>query len=408
MLKAADARLLLNSTLPFVLRRMNPAQIAQVQRVLDAAVINPAVKKEADDIYRKSVKAQSGQIVIRDPDIVRRSDRIIEKGMIHITESDKRVRLNLDSLLEPFALKPVTDNPDEAAFLARVNSVLVSRGVWLRLDQKLVRDPSDYGHWISDPRTFRAWLSLGPDGEEIPTNDGQLTREALLATKVLAAGYFEHVHQGSVQKTLEKQIDRLRDNIETGARQHEMLRKTRLNTDHRVVIISDALGGADFPKDSIWDLPRKFVLKARELNVGGNVKISCTYLVGAAILTRNAAELIAEYIGDTSKGAERAVTVLEIADAAGDIAEIGLAVTGVPAAVRAGIRIAGKGAARKAAVDAAHKRMVQNQIIDKHMAPHPAFAADMKQVSYVEMPPGTVNRSTSGASPGVLTPKGYR
>ena len=55
-LGAADARvLLINSGLPFAVSNMTPAQLDQVQTVLDAAVVNPSVRKEYEDLMRKSV-----------------------------------------------------------------------------------------------------------------------------------------------------------------------------------------------------------------------------------------------------------------------------------------------------------------------------------------------------------------
>ena len=59
-LKAADARTLLKASLPFVLEHMTDEQVQQMQRVLDAAVVNPDVQKEAEDLYRRSIVAQSG------------------------------------------------------------------------------------------------------------------------------------------------------------------------------------------------------------------------------------------------------------------------------------------------------------------------------------------------------------
>ena len=42
-LKAADAKTLLQRQLPYVLSVLTPAQLAQVQRVLDAEVVNPEI-----------------------------------------------------------------------------------------------------------------------------------------------------------------------------------------------------------------------------------------------------------------------------------------------------------------------------------------------------------------------------
>src|SRR5205814_9362721 len=103
---------------------------------------NQAVQKEVDDLNRKSVVAQSGALVNRDPDMVRRAQRA-EDGMIRIKEADKHVRLDFHKLLAPDAFKPTTDNPDEAAYLIDVRETLAKQGVWLRFDLKLVQDPQD-------------------------------------------------------------------------------------------------------------------------------------------------------------------------------------------------------------------------------------------------------------------------
>ncbi len=66
-----------------------------------------------------------------------------------------------------------------------------------------------------------------------------------------------------------------------------------------------------------------------ELNTGGNVMKSPPFLVVAAIATRNNANLLAEYADDSVNGAGRAITVLKVAKTAGEVAEVGLAVTGV-------------------------------------------------------------------------------
>ena len=76
-LKAADARTLLQKHLPYVLHVLTPAQLAQVQRVLDAEVVNPEIAKQANEVYRKSVTAQSGNLVVRDERTVHRAYRIM-------------------------------------------------------------------------------------------------------------------------------------------------------------------------------------------------------------------------------------------------------------------------------------------------------------------------------------------
>src|SRR5262249_15377606 len=155
-LHAADAGFLLNSTLPYVLRKMTPAQVQQVQRIMDAAVINPGIQKEADDLYRRSILGRVGNQFYRDQEIVRRSDRVRGR-LIAVTEVDKRIRLNVDALLEPGALNPVTDNPDEAEYLEKIKATLDRRGVWLRIGQPWVRRPDDPSSVMISPQVFQVW-----------------------------------------------------------------------------------------------------------------------------------------------------------------------------------------------------------------------------------------------------------
>jgi len=332
-LKAADARTLLHASLPFVLAHMTDEQVQKMQRVLDAAVVNPDVRKEAEGLYRRSIVAQSGSLIIRDPKMVRRAFRAME-SFIPVTEADTRIRLDFKALLTSEALQATTDNPDEARYLEMVRQTLATRGIWLRFSPKLVPDPEEPSHRVVDQQTFTVWLSLGPDGDTIPIESGRLTRNALLSTTRLGAGYYRHVHQGGIQSALEKETRRLLDQIEIGLRHHNRLDKIRDEAFFGVAKISDFLGGADFPDRSIWEPPHKLVVQAMRLNAGGNVKGAQALLGTAAILTRNAGWLLADYLEESSAGAERAVAVLEVAKTAGEIAEIGLAVTEVVGVVR--------------------------------------------------------------------------
>ena len=363
-LKAADARTLLQAELPFVLEDMTDAQVQQMQKVLDAAVLDPEIEQEAQEYYSRSTLAMVGSQTIQDPAMVRRGDQVMA-SYIPVSKADQRIRLDLDVLLEPGALKPVTDNPDEAAYLEKVKHTLTAKGVWLRFASQLVRDPEDPSHFVLDPRTFAVWLSLGPDGDTIPTKSGRLTREAILGTTLLGAGYYERVYLGPVQAALEKEERRLQIDIDSGLQQHQMLAQIRRDAFFGVTEVSDVLGGADFPDQSIWEQPRRFVLRAMDMNVNGNVKGSQVFLVTAAILTRNAANLLADYINDTSSGAERAVTVLKVAKTAGEVAQVGLAVMGVVGPIGGGAAASGGAAVTEESVDAAAERVANKYIAEE-------------------------------------------
>jgi hypothetical protein len=355
-LKVADARDLFKASLPFVLQNMTAAQIDQVQRVLDAYVVNPAVQKEVDELYRKSVIAQSGGLVNRDPEMVRRAQRT-ENGMIRIKEADKHVRLDFAKLLAPNALKPTTDNPDEAAYLIDVAGSLAQQGVWLRFDFTLVKDPEDPSRRIPDFRKFQAWLSLGFSGDTIPSEAGRLTRKALLGTTALGAGYYEAVDEGPTQTALKKMIDQLLVKIEGGRQQHQIISKMRRNAFPGVVKVSEWRGRADYPDEKMWEEPRQIVLQAMSLNASGTVKQAGKLVFLAALMTHLAAQRLNDYIDAFSLGAERAVKVLKVLKTAGEVAQVVLVTTGVGAgmvrllsrrAATAGFEAAATGAGRGA------------------------------------------------------------
>lgn len=399
-LKAADARDLIGKSLPMVLKYMTQAQIAQVQRVLDAAVVNPAVQQEYRDAMRRSIVSegrdggnyegvyQNGRLVLRDVGLARRAERINQQ-QIRVTPVDRRVELDFKKLLDADAFKPTTDNPDEERYLAKVKAILGSRGVYLRFEHKLVRDPEEPSRWMIDPRTFECWLSVGRDGDAIPTDTGLLTRKAILGAQIFGAGYYDEVHRGPIERALERETNRLLREIDSGIDQHHMIWKIRHDAFPGVTGISDALGGANFPDRTIWEYPRAMVHKAMELNVNGNVRVSQAYLVVAAIATRNSAKLLADYIDDMSEGAERAVKVLKVAKAAGEVAEVGLAVTTGVGIVKAGARAVGTEVAAKTAkdkaVDAAAERLVGQMV-----ARDPKLAADLSKVRWVPGPKGSV------------------
>jgi hypothetical protein len=312
-------------------------------------------------------------------------------------ESDHHIRLDYSRLLTADALKPATDNPDEAEYLGRVRNTLQNKGIWLRFDKQLVHDPEDPSRWIVDPRTFLAWLSVGYDGDAIPTNDGQLDREELLGTVLFGAGYYDAVHRGPTQRSLERQIAVLTVEMDFGIAEHHRLTMRKVKAPI-VSGISDFVGGADLPDRSIWDYPQKMLLKALDLNRGGNVFKSSPYLVIAAITTRNNANLLAQYADDSSTGAGRVITVLKVAKTAGQVAEVGLAITGVTGIVRGTVRVAGGAAAGDAAVDAAAERMIA-----KHYAKDAEIMSDLNKVKWVPQPKGSV---AGGVKPGTSSGAG--
>jgi hypothetical protein len=385
-LHAQDARALLKAQLPFVLENMTAAQIQQMQRVLDASVIDPEILKEAKKYYdRAGVRTAEGY-AIWDEGLQRKGDRIMA-GYIPVENWDKHIRLDYEKLMEPNALKPVTDNPDEAAYLDAIKKTLAKRGVWLQYGAQMVRDPEDPSSRILDPHKFGVWLTLGLDGDTIPTKMGKLTRDTLLNTTELGAGYYERVYLGPVQKALEREMSRLDNQISGGLSQHQTLGQIRRQAPPLVAGISDLLGGADFPDYSIWDPPNTLVLRAREFNIGGNVKASQAFLVTAAILTRTSAQVLADYIDKTSTGAERAVAVLKVAKTAGEIAGVVLTVTGVVGIARAGAAALAEGGA---AATTSEVDVLAKKVVDKYIAENPDLASELRNVRWVRGPKGSI------------------
>lgn len=381
-LGAVDARSLLARSLPRVLERLTPSQLDQVQKIMDAAVINPVIRKEADEVWRKIPVYPMGNQVYRDPRLVKKVYDIAAK-QIFVTEADKRIRLDFKVFLTKDALTPTTDNPDEAEYLKKVRATLERRGVWLRISQPYVRDPYDPSSHIISPHHFEAWLSLGYDGDHIPTDSGKLDRDAILKTSIIAANYWDEVHQGPVQKALKREIARLEVEIQYGQREHDRLIKRKRDAPIGVAEVSDFLGGADLPSLRIWDDPHKLIVKALELNIGGNVMHSRAYLVVAAIATRNAAQLLEEYADKSGRGAGRAVSVLRVLKTAGEVAEIGLTITGVGGVVRAGVRSGGKLAASEVD-DLAEK------VLTDYLKKNPEIAGDLNKVRHIPGPKGSI------------------
>ena len=81
------------------------------------------------------------------------------------------------------------------------------------------------------------------------------------------------------------------------------------------------------------------------------------------------------------------ITVLKVAKTAGQVAEVGLAITGVTGIVRGTVSVAGGAAAGDAAVDAAAERMIA-----KHYAKDVEIMADLNKVKVVPRTEGQRGR----------------
>lgn len=386
---ATVAEVLTNSGFSLVLHKLTASQRQQLQRYLDSVVVNPVVQQEANSWLRKGTK-RYGDIAYTDPAMMRRAEKAMH-AYIATDKFDDRVRLNIAQLIDGNAFVPKTDNPDEADYLERVRKTLDARGVWLRLAPKLVRDAEDPSHWVSDPRNFEVWLSFGPDGDRIPTKSGRIDREALLGTTTLGAGYYDAVYRGPVLKALERETKHLFAEIDDGRAQHFELARIRRSAAIGVVPISDALGGASFPSIEIWQGPHRLLLRAVSLMNDDKIFGCRVLLILAAIAVRDAAHLLAKYIDDTTSGGASAVKMLEVARAAGKIAEVGLMVTGVVALARGGAAVAGSTGVSEGTVDALAEREVA-----RYLARNPELASELSQVRLVPGPKGSILGNTKG------------
>ena len=371
-----------------ILSQLTAAQSNQLQRYLDAQVVDPSVQNAANAILRKGTKYY-GQLVVTDPEAQRKADRTMRE-YIPVNQLDDTVRIDLSKALDPKALAPTTDNPDEAAYLDTVRKLLDQRGVWLRIAWKYVHDPDDPSRWIIDGKHFEVFLSLGARGDAIPTKTGRIDREALLSTQLIGANYYTRVDTGPVQRALDAQVKTLRSQIEYGMALHQEMTKIRNDAAIGVVAISDVLGGADFPSFNIWEGPNALVLRAMNMINAGRTWGAGNMLVVAAISVRNTADLLNTYIDKTTSGAARSVKVLKVARTAGKVAEVGLAVMS-GAALVTGAGAASGVAAGDAAVDA-----LAEKELGKYLARNPEIAGELNSVKLVPGPRGTVLGNIKG------------
>ena len=350
-LGAPDAEELI-ATVPKLARLLSKGDVAKVQKVLDAAVLNPMYEEAYQKAMRDSVIARSGGLVLRDRTKERRARRILNK-QIDITKNDLCTRVDHNRMLTANALAPQTDNPDEADYLVRVRQTLNQRGVWLRLGQPWEAQQG------RDPKLWEFWFSLGPNGDTIDTDDAMIDREELLDTTMLGAGYYNSVLTGQIQTKLDRAIERFDTEYDNGWALHTELMRNRQQSALGVAKIADVLGGAEFPSITIWERAHKLRIKARQANIGGNVLAAQVYLLVASLVVKYNATLLWDYFDKTIKGGDRAVTILKVVVAIGAVAEAVLMVVGAGHAIKA-VRVAGTKALARESVDDLAERYVQH------------------------------------------------
>ncbi|MCC6329127.1 MAG: hypothetical protein IT174_11460 [Acidobacteria bacterium] len=322
-LKAVDVREIIRASLPAVLPQLTLAHLDQLQRVLDAAVINADVQRKWEELDRQSIRGRLGNSNqnLRDPAGVAVRDKVLSQKVIS-GPGDNAIRLDLRKLLEPAALRPTSDNPDEAAYLLVIADVYEHLGVWLLLDSSA--GAMTQNMLPNDRRKWRVRLVLGfkPGAliEQIETSSGRLDRRALLSVTRLGAGYYEWVHLGPTMKALKKELDRVSEQIRMGRSEHAWwsLHRTQFNI---VSKVSDKLGGADWPNERIWEQPHQVYVQALNLVNTGKLMQAAKSAQLAAFLAGACGRSVHEYLSATTRGASRAVTILEIARVCGEIAE---------------------------------------------------------------------------------------
>ena len=246
------SELLTKAGMPGVLALLSAADVQQLQRYLDAAVVDPAITQQARALYRANPAAQ-------------RQTQALMRQYIPVGRLDDAVRLDLSKLLDPKALAPITDNPNEADYLADVGEKLKGDGVWLRISPKLTRDPDDPSQWIDDGRHFDAWLSLGARGDVISAKNGRIDREALLSAQVIGANYWRRVVRGPMLNAINQQGHRLNSEIFNAISLYWEIVKMRTVAWPGAAVIADAVGGAELPGFDTLTVAGKLLERAYKL-----------------------------------------------------------------------------------------------------------------------------------------------
>jgi hypothetical protein len=357
-LKATKARDLINATVPYVLNAMTEAQIDQVQRVLDAAAVNPWVERSAANVYRDASREKVIEVNDEKHSYLKYADPRVESRVQHakdwlipVNKADKHIRLDYRKLLTSDALQPKTDNPDEAMYLLDVVDLLDARGVWFRFEPELVPDPEHAADWIPDTKMFDAWLTLGDGNDKFRSGAGQLNRDSVYDNMTLGALRYDRVWEGPVYKSLTKAIEHLQREVQAGQSRHLEIAHIRRTNKPGVTYVAEKRGGASYPDEDIWKPPWNLLLAARASLTDGKIARVNKLVILAAALTRNASKSLSDYIDAYISGGESTVRVLRVAKIAGEVAQAALMVhqAGVLAARYLAARAAVAAASRVAA-----------------------------------------------------------
>lgn len=368
-LHSEDAFTLLVETFPALVEAFTPSQINLVQNVLDAAVVNPDVDHEYSEMLKKAVIGVVGGRLIYDARKERKADRILDQK-VAVSERDRHIRLDAKDLIDAGAFEPLTDNPDEAKVLSNIKATIKEKGIWLRIYQPFVKSQTDPSRSILDPRNFQVWLSVGYDGESIPTSSGRIGRDELLATGIFAKAYTDGVTNGKVNKTLKQQIDILEVEIEDNIKEHRRLVDRYEDALPGVAEVSDWAGDADLPDISIWNNAKRFLSRASELRLLDKTPGAEAFLFAAAIETVNAAQDVADYRNNSIRGAAKVVGVLKAVVVVTAVLETVFQAFNIVCAVRS----------------LAEMSRIAGELVKKISRESPEWASELASVRYFRMP----------------------
>jgi hypothetical protein len=314
-LGAKVAATLIKATLPSVYTILLPDKIDQVQRLLDVDVLIPDVTARYKEREMKSVTIGYGGQGNHHDWWPREKKQLQDELNAYLNVEKAgyvQVRIAYEKLLTSDAFKTTSDNPDEAAHLLAVARALAERGVWLYVKQ----NPLSVGLILGHDRSSYGYIPIGA---------GKLDRSVIRKIWVNGVDYDRAVRKGPTLTLLKNAIRSIDAQRSQGWHEH------RWWWEHRrefpiVSRVSDLVGGADWPDPLMWIEPQTHLATAFRLIGEGKLTEAGKFVVLAAWQVDWRARVLDAYIDATRSGAQRAVDVLEIAAAAGEIAETVLTV----------------------------------------------------------------------------------
>lgn len=334
-----DARTLINAKFSRLAEALTPAQIDQIQRQLDADVINSAIDRQMEENDQKSIVGRTSTgVAVRDPSKATPFKARMTK--IVLKESDTLIRVDYRKLLSPDAFTITSDNPDEATYLLKMKSALEAGGVWLRFvvnKSQIARTT----YAMNDPQRWLALLWFGRDTrDEIKTSNGRLTRNALLSIPPLGSGYYHYVSNGPTLRFLNTAIDSVQSKINLVRKLHNDWDPADAGIRARILewgivkgVGEGMLGlSLNYPSKSIWTEPTNTLMLARKSQAAGKLTEASKLAAFAAIQAEWGARAVMDYanfINATKGAAGFVLQVLQVLDKLGDIADAILIVRSV-------------------------------------------------------------------------------